>query len=210
MAVPRRATGSEAKLVTRIVKLGGSLFRDDVPVARIKRWFDTQPVALNIAITGGGVWADAIRELDRRARLPCEVAHELAIKSMSLLTWTIAQGDADWRHCSDFDELRAIRCELVESLASVTETNVVWFDVQQFLAVVEPRSPGRTLPIGWEVTSDSIAARLAVVLQAEELVVFKSGPPTRTPIADLAVLKYVDPFFPTAVADYRGTIRFAV
>ncbi len=41
----------------------------------------------------------------------------------------------------------------------------------------EPKLPGTRLPTTWEVTSDSIAARLSIALGAEELVLMKSTLP---------------------------------
>ena len=55
-------------------------------------------------------------------------------------------------------------------------TNVV-FDVEVFLKAVESSSIGEALPRNWNVTSDSIAARLAEVLPANELVLLKSRLP---------------------------------
>ena len=57
----------------------------------------------------------------------------------------------------------------------------------------EPYLPGLKLPVSWEVTSDSIAARLAIVLQADELVLLKSGlPGAGANIQQLADQGYVD------------------
>ena len=44
-----------------------------------------------------------------------------------------------------------------------------------FLREVEPGLPGPKLPVGWDVTSDSIAARVAVLFDVAELVLLKSS-----------------------------------
>ena len=51
---------------------------------------------------------------------------------------------------------------------------MVIFDAADWLENEEAQQPGCRLPQGWGVTSDSIAARLAEVLGADELVLLKS------------------------------------
>jgi hypothetical protein len=60
------------------------------------------------------------------------------------------------------------------------------------------------LPRTWDVTSDSIAARLAALLDADELVLVKSCLPTGelTP-GVVAQRGYTDRYFPRAVAGVR-------
>ena len=50
------------------------------------------------------------------------------------------------------------------------------FDAMHFLQSEEPLQPGVPLPHGWDVTSDSIAARIAQVIGAVELVLLKQKP----------------------------------
>jgi aspartokinase-like uncharacterized kinase len=90
---------------------------------------------------------------------------------------------------------------------------------QYFLRREEPHLPGRSLPSSWDVTSDSIAARLAIVTGADELVLLKSVPPPDSDLQppsslrQLAASGYVDRFFPELAAqvprirlvDLRGT-----
>jgi aspartokinase-like uncharacterized kinase len=53
------------------------------------------------------------------------------------------------------------------------------------------------LPPSWDVTSDSIAARVAHLLRARELVLLKSAPlPPRVDRDEAARLGLVDPAFP--------------
>ena len=57
------------------------------------------------------------------------------------------------------------------------------------------------LPHSWDVTSDSIAARLAVLAGADELVLLKSGLPAGSlTLAQAAETGYVDRYFPVAAA----------
>jgi aspartokinase-like uncharacterized kinase len=84
------------------------------------------------------------------------------------------------------------------------------------LRQIEPKCAGTRLPANWSVTSDAIAARLAIVLAADDLVLLKSivPPAARSGtmvdwIAELAALGYVDGSLPMLAAGL-STLRFAV
>ena len=80
-------------------------------------------------------------------------------------------------------------------------------DSEQFLRDVEPHAAGRPLPAGWQVTSDSIAARLAEVLAADELVLLKSIDPPSATWQQAAREGLVDAYFPEAVQPL-ATVRW--
>ena len=65
-----------------------------------------------------------------------------------------------------------------------------------WLKMLEPLVNGTRLPESWDVTSDSIAARLAICLEADELVLLKSAEPPNRNLQELAVVGYVDKFLP--------------
>ena len=75
-----------------------------------------------------------------------------------------------------------------------TEPPIVFCPVR-FLQQREARFPPHPLPHGWSVTSDSIAARIAGILDAEELVLLKSADPP-APLQP----PYVDEYFVQAAA----------
>jgi hypothetical protein len=78
-------------------------------------------------------------------------------------------------------------------------------DSLRFARADEPR-PGH-LPHRWEVTSDSLAARVAVVAQARQLVLLKSVTiPETMSWADAAGCGYVDPFFAEACRQAGGNL----
>ncbi|HEY2148142.1 MAG TPA: hypothetical protein VGH32_09405, partial [Pirellulales bacterium] len=75
------------------------------------------------------------------------------------------------------------------------------FDPKQFLKAIEPTLDGARLPASCDVTSDSIAARIAQVLREDELALLKSCLPAdaASTIELASQSNYVD----------RGLPRFA-
>jgi hypothetical protein len=72
-------------------------------------------------------------------------------------------------------------------------------DPEPFLTDVEPHLPGRPLPHEWQATSDSIAARVAHALDADDLVLLKSAVcRDNNSLQGAADQGYFDPFFPQA------------
>ena len=64
-----------------------------------------------------------------------------------------------------------------------------------------------SLPRRWRVTSDSIAARMARVFRARELVLLKSVTfPERISMSEAAELGLVDEYFPTAARDVERVV----
>jgi aspartokinase-like uncharacterized kinase len=108
----------------------------------------------------------------------------------------VALGDAPL--VETFDELAARTAD--------RENGTVVFDPREFLRERERGLPGRPLPHGWNVTSDSIAGRLGEVIGAAEVVLLKSADPATASLAELAAAEYVDRHFPAlslAGADVR-------
>jgi aspartokinase-like uncharacterized kinase len=79
-------------------------------------------------------------------------------------------------------------------------------DPLPYLLAAEAATKFTPLPHSWDVTSDSIAARVAAELQAE-LVLLKSTPPPSDDLPAAAASGYVDPYFPTAAAGLQS-VRF--
>ncbi|MBV9124140.1 MAG: hypothetical protein JO112_12340, partial [Planctomycetes bacterium] len=64
--------------------------------------------------------------------------------------------------------------------------------------------PG-SLPHGWQVTSDSLAVRVAVVLQARRLILLKSIPiPQETDWSEAGRRGWVDEYFAEALRSQPG------
>ncbi len=185
----------------RVIKLGGSLLSDSALPERFRRWLDAQPAARNVLIAGGGSFAEAVRDADRTYRLDPVAAHWLAIDCLGLTARLAAAilppGELVF-------EWNGLRRRVLQAVGG-TEPKFLIFDVVGFMRQIEPRLGEPSLPQTWEVTSDSIAARVANALAAEELVLLKSTlpPSDRQSVQSAAADGYVDPWFPQAVQRVR-------
>jgi 5-(aminomethyl)-3-furanmethanol phosphate kinase len=140
-----------------IVKVGGSLYDWPKLGERLRAWLNARNAERVLLVPGGGATADAIRSLDRVHHLGEEASHWLAIRALSLNARFLQTLLPDAELVSD---------PLVET---------PWLgvlDAFPFFAADEERADH--LPHVWCVTSDSLAMRLAVVLQARELILLKS------------------------------------
>jgi 5-(aminomethyl)-3-furanmethanol phosphate kinase len=171
--------------LSRIIKVGGSLF--DLPHLgeRIERWLDSQPPAVNILLAGGGRAVDSIR-----AEAP-----------------TLSESEAHWRCVDAMTATASSLCQLMPSAKS--QTHIPFHSIRQptiflcatWLKHLEPLTPGTKLPESWDVTSDAIAARLAVCVGADELVLLKSVDAPSQNLQELADIDYVDKFLPKLAAE---------
>ncbi|HEX4143947.1 MAG TPA: hypothetical protein VHY91_10465 [Pirellulales bacterium] len=173
----------------RVVKLGGSLL--DLPgvADRLRTWLVGQPPAVTLLVVGGGRLADAIRQAQRLHAFDDSAAHRLCLDVMGI-TATMA--------CELLPDSTLVRRPDEIDRAAPGRLQVV--DVREFLAAApEP------LPETWQVTSDSIAAHLAALLRADELVLLKSALPPLDASASpdsLAADGIVDDYFPYAVKTF--------
>jgi aspartokinase-like uncharacterized kinase len=176
-----------------VIKVGGSLLEWPELPRRLTQFLEDCRVAggssrPNIALmAGGGPAADLVRTMDRIHGLGDEQAHRLAIDALELNARILAS--------------LLPGCTVVERPDEIDRV----CDRGQ-VAVLSPRrfleeSDGRRtdpLPASWDITSDSIAARLAADLRASRLVLLKSASlPDGADRAEAARLGLVDPFFPS-------------
>jgi aspartokinase-like uncharacterized kinase len=180
-----------------VVKVGGSLY--DLPDLgpRLCRWLDAHAPREVILVPGGGPFADVVRNLDRVHRLGEDAAHWLALRAMRCAAGfleellydrgiEIVTGEWDWT------------CMWGRSSLPI-------LDAYAFGQWDELR-PG-ALPHTWAVTSDSVAARVAVVAEAAELVLLKSAVPPAGDVAAWAECGYVDAWLPRVLAGSGVRVR---
>ncbi len=155
----------------RVVKVGGSLL--DLPdlATRLEAWLTQQPIACNVLLMGGGILCDAVREWDSRFQLGEVASHWLCIDLLDTTAKLLGQL---LPHARIVTDRRALP----------REPGTCIFSPGTFLRHEEPRLPGTRLPPSWQVTADSIAARLAEVIGAEELVLLKSTESSETEFVD--------------------------
>ncbi len=169
----------------RVIKLGGSLLGWPESTGCFRSWLAAEPPAANVVIVGGGPIVESLRELDRDCPLADEAAHWLAIRAMGITAAILAQQFDNARLVTSLEALQLAEPECLQIL-----------DVERFLRD-DHGTPG-ALPCGWHVTSDSIAARVATVLRASELVLLKSTSPSGATREAWSRSAFVDPHFPRA------------
>ena len=156
-----------------VIKVGGSLY--DLPDLgpRLSRWLQTLPVERIILVPGGGPLADAVRTLDQIHHLGDDEAHWLALRSLSLsarFLQALLPG--------------SVLCDrLAECTSAWAERRVPVLDAWCF-ALADERSAD-PLPHTWSTTSDSLAARVASVAGAPDVIVARDleGGTGRAPLA---------------------------
>ena len=149
--------------------MGGSLFDFPDLAPALRRWVAVQPPACHVLVAGGGPFADLIRQADARFSLGEEISHQLCLETLRVTARWLAALLPEAPLRTSLDQL------LTEPLALRDADGRVLPD--EFMTRWEPQRHPHPLPASWQVTSDSIAARLAEVLEAEELVLLKSSPP---------------------------------
>jgi 5-(aminomethyl)-3-furanmethanol phosphate kinase len=178
--------------VLTVVKVGGALARDAAAVrawcAEIAACGARHPL---LVVPGGGGFADAVRDYDRRVGLRAETAHWMAILAMDQLGWALADLIPGAVRVSDLrpsPPAGAVRVLLPARL-------------------LMDRDP---LPRSWDVTADAIAAWVAGEVGAARVVLVKpvaglyaTWPPAGDPLASITLDELVsggvDAWFPTAL-----------
>jgi aspartokinase-like uncharacterized kinase len=140
----------------RVVKLGGSLLNIDQLDVKLIAWLAVNDDMQNIIVVGGGKKVDGVRELHAAKILSDEDAHKIACATMRINALLVASKITGTTCYDDIQQLD------VAASSTVTFDSFTWIMQQE------------NVPASWDFTSDSIAARLASELDADELVLIKS------------------------------------
>jgi len=163
-----------------VIKVGGSLLDWPLLPERLTAFLDASQdcgrVDRIVLIAGGGPAVDVIRALDQIHRLGDETAHQLALHALDLtgtILATLLPG--------------SILVDRIESLVEVWKREAIPILAPRKVLDEIDLARSDPLPSSWEVTSDTIAARVAVHLEAECLVLLKSAPVPASSTLDEAV-----------------------
>ena len=182
---PDRVVRSAAPLnVTTVVKIGGSLLSRadsfDAALAEISR--ACRGVSLLI-VPGGGPFADAVRDVDRRLRLSDEAAHWMAVLAMDQYAHLIASRMP----------AAALVVDRHGVMAALERERIPVLAPYQWMRDADP------LPHSWEVTSDSISAWVAGEVGASRLVLVKPPGACGPAIVDACFERVRPPHVETAI-----------
>lgn len=179
----------------RVVKLGGSLLHDPLLPSWLER-LATRGAGQTVIVPGGGPFADAARALQKAWRVDDVCAHNMAVLGMAQSA-RLLHGIEPRLALADAET--ALRARLAAGRTAI------WLPLE-----LQREAPD-TLT-SWDVTSDSLAAWLALRLGARSLVLVKSCPvPARATPAELATAGIVDRAFPGYAAQCaRASIACAV
>ena len=171
-----------------IVKVSGSLYDWPELGAKLRAFLASSNLQNLLLIPGGGATADAIRALDRAHRLGEEASHWLALDGLSVNARFLQQLLPEARIVTD-----------------IKEPGVAILDPAPFFRADE-RRPDH-LPHSWQVTSDSLAVRVALVAQAKDLILLKSVDWTGDDWNAASRAGVVDGYFSQAIHQTKMRVR---
>jgi len=173
-----------------VVKVGGSLFDWPELPHRLATFLDARrtivPWERTVLIAGGGPAVDVVRALDRIHELGDERAHQLALHALDLTAILLAALVPG-----------SVVVDRIESLDDAWDARSIPILSPRVSINKFARTGRAPLPASWDVTSDTIAARIAEALDADCLILVKSAPlPATATRRDAARLGLVDPMLP--------------
>ena len=179
-----------------VFKFGGSLLTSGSYHNNVKTLLHDYQHDVNILICGGGPSVQQIRTSQRQFNLSDAECHHNSLVVM----------DRNTRHLCQHLKISVVDTWR-QLISQVKQTPVTpqWlgFAVTQFVLDEDPQLPRPQLPGDWNTTSDSIAARVASLLNAR-LILAKSTSPTSNNLLCLANQGYVDNHFPVAAASINS------
>jgi 5-(aminomethyl)-3-furanmethanol phosphate kinase len=145
-----------------VIKVGGSLYDWPDLGPRLASWLKSLAAEKIILVPGGGPLADAVRELDRLHHLGDEEAHWLALRSLSVSARFLQALLPASVVCDRLEE-----CALAWAGRRVPVLDPLGF-------ALADECSADPLPHTWSTTSDTLAARVASVAGAADIILLKS------------------------------------
>jgi 5-(aminomethyl)-3-furanmethanol phosphate kinase len=168
-----------------VIKLGGSLLGSN----ELQQWLNL--IAQHgdgkvIIVPGGGMFADAVREAQRQTGISDHAAHHMAVMAMDQYGLLMKDLNVD---------LATASSELELAERGWQHRGIVWLPSKMICA-------DEGIPANWQVTSDSLAAWLAIKMNALHLVIIKSTLPDarESSALELAQQGLVDEYFADFIA----------
>ncbi len=138
-----------------MIKIGGSLSETPAALEVLGAELSLMAKKFSIVVVpGGGKFSDAVRELDAKFNLSASVAHKMAILAMDQYGLLLSNL---FKECEVCDSLRVARQIARGGKLPVFLPSRLMFEKDPF----EP---------SWDVTSDSIAAYIAILLHAKRTI----------------------------------------
>ena len=138
-----------------VIKVGGSFAENPKPLKALGDELCSIAKTHSIVVVpGGGKFADAVRELDSKYALSASLSHKMAISAMDQYGMFLSHVVPDCRSCDSL--------EVAQKIAK--EGAVPIFLPSKLLSKEDPFEPT------WDVTSDSIAAYIAVKVNAAKAI----------------------------------------
>jgi aspartokinase-like uncharacterized kinase len=178
-----------------VVKLGGALLAHaehyEAALAAISAAAGTRL----LVVPGGGPFADAVRQVDRRLRLSDDAAHWMAVLAMDQHAHLIAARLTG----------AVIVAERHQIAATLDAGRIPVLAPYRWIRDADP------LPHSWSVTSDSIAAWIAGQIGARHLVLIKPPHAHGSEIVDSYFQRALPPHVTSAIvaADQIATLSLA-
>ena len=136
-----------------VIKLGGSLLTLPDLTARLQGVVNSLSPQKALIVAGGGTAADEVRRMDQRFGLSAEQAHWAAVAAMTFNSQILS------RVCGGLP----VVASRIDAQTAWNQHDAVLLDVSRFLRDEQTSHlHSRSLPESWSVTSDSIAAFVAL------------------------------------------------
>jgi 5-(aminomethyl)-3-furanmethanol phosphate kinase len=171
-------------MIETVIKVGGSLGENSNLQTLLQSISDFATRYKILIVPGGGIFANTVRDYEQRFGLAGEAGHWMSILAMDQYGHLLASMVENSTLVQDLDAARM----------AISSGKIPIFLPYHFLAKTD------VLPKSWDVTSDSIAAWIADLAEARQLILLKSvdglftddkGPNSRTRLMETASLSQV-------------------